>query len=628
MSGFSETESWRFRPDIEGLRAVAIIGVILFHAGIAPVSGGFLGVDVFFVLSGFLITGILIEEVRKTGTLSLPAFWARRARRLLPAATLVSVVTLLFLVSLDSPFAERRYVGSAISFATYWSNLLFWRRGVNYFDQSVAADPFLHTWSLAVEEQYYLLFAPCVLLLALAVRKRGAGLFQRRLRTIAIVASLVSLLAYLVLTRDRPVFAFYGIPTRAWEFGVGTILALAASRPAPVHPRLAEALAVVALIAVVLAWFITNERTPASGFVTLLPVLGTATLIQLGSRGTVLIGGLLQAAPMRWLGRLSYSWYLWHWPITVYWTKLAPGNPIPLAVGMPLLSLGLAQLTYSTIEHPARQVRWLQSAQRGLLAALILALTTSVVALGVRRRAALRLSGTDYAYILEARDARTRLHEDGCDREQGAATLEKCSYGVRNATTTVVLFGDSHAAQWFAAFEPLARSHGWRLITLSRPGCPSLFVTVWTQMDRSPGFCERWREISLQQIRQLQPALIVITNSRSHALLDGGSSPQPAVARPDLWQRGLERSLAALPPRSAILLLEDSPAPRFDVPSCLVEHVHEVQRCSFARDSALVPGISKVERGLGRADARVHYADLTDAICAADRCPAARDHLA
>src|SRR4029079_6846580 len=136
--------------DIEGLRAIAILGVILFHAGIAQVAGGFLGVDVFFVLSGFLITGILLEELHATGTISLPAFWARRARRLLPAATLVSLVTLIFLVRLDSPFAELRYGGSAMSFATYWSNLLFWRRGSDYFDHSTVSDPFLHTWSLAV----------------------------------------------------------------------------------------------------------------------------------------------------------------------------------------------------------------------------------------------------------------------------------------------------------------------------------------------------------------------------------------------------------------------------------------------------------------------------------------------
>lgn len=142
---------WKFRPDIEGLRAVAIIGVILFHAGVRWLPGGFLGVDVFFVLSGFLITGILIAEAEKTGTISLGDFWARRARRLLPAATLVSLATLLLSARLDAPFLQEVHARSAIAFATYWSNLLFVRRGADYFDQTLAKDPFLHTWSLAVE---------------------------------------------------------------------------------------------------------------------------------------------------------------------------------------------------------------------------------------------------------------------------------------------------------------------------------------------------------------------------------------------------------------------------------------------------------------------------------------------
>src|SRR5262245_321778 len=138
----------RFRPDIEGLRAVAIIGVILFHAGVRAVPGGYLGVDVFFVLSGFLITCILVAEAQGTGTVSLPAFWARRARRLLPAATLVSLVTLLLAANLDSLFALQRHAVSALSFASYWSNLLFMGRNADYFSQGLSVDPFLHTWTL------------------------------------------------------------------------------------------------------------------------------------------------------------------------------------------------------------------------------------------------------------------------------------------------------------------------------------------------------------------------------------------------------------------------------------------------------------------------------------------------
>ena len=619
-------DTWRFRPDIEGLRAIAILGVVLFHAGIPGFSGGFLGVDVFFVLSGFLITGLLVDEVRKRGTISLPGFWARRAKRLLPVATLVSLVT-LFLVRFESPLAAARYGGSALSFATYWSNLLFWRRGADYFDQSASPDPFLHTWSLAVEEQYYLLFAPCVCLLALAVQGKGSAYFLRQLRRIAVAVTLASLLAYLVLTAARPVFAFYGLPTRMWEFGVGSLLAIARPAKSVVRGRSDQLVAGLALAAVVAVWFIAGEQAPLAGVLTLLPVLGTAALIQVGARGGTLVASLLQSSPMRWLGRLSYSWYLWHWPITIYWTKLVPSNPVPLALGMPLLSLGLAQLSYASVEHPARTSARLQTARRGLLLALVLTVATMLTATATRWRSTRRLRGPEYAAILQARDARTRIHLDGCDRELRPGHAARCSYGRAGSDTTVVLFGDSHAAQWFPALEPVALERGWRLVPFTRPGCPSVAVTVWTSMANRPAAtCERWRTDALEQIAALRPRLVIISNYRWHSLLNGSgpSAHQPAASRSDLWERGLQRTLEQLPAASTILLLEDNPVPRVDIPSCLVEHLHDVAHCAFARDSGLAPAITRVERAAAQADPRVDYAELTFWLCDGQRCPAVR----
>jgi peptidoglycan/LPS O-acetylase OafA/YrhL len=630
LSGLGDPESWRFRPDIEGLRAVAIIGVILFHAGIPGVPGGFLGVDVFFVLSGFLITGILLDEVRRTGTISLPAFWARRARRLLPAATLVSLITLVFLVRLDSPFAEQRYAGSAISFATYWSNILFWRRGADYFDQSVSTDPFLHTWSLAVEEQYYLLFAPAVLLVALVLRPSFAR-FRGRLLLLTVALSLVSLAGFLVFSATRPVFAFYGIPTRAWEFGAGGILALLPSASSRTGRKLDPAVALLALASVISAWFLANEQSVLSGMVTVLPVLGTAALIRVGSGGTGGVGRLLTAAPMRWLGRLSYSWYLWHWPLTVYWAKLVPGNQVSMSLGMPFVSLGLAQLTYVLVEQPARQAAWLRPARRGLVLALVLAAATTVTALGARRRSIERLRGPEYAYIVAARDARTRVYNDRCDRELTPAVAARCVYGAPGSDTTVVIFGDSHAALWFPALEPLAVQRGWRLVPLTRPGCTALAVQVWSSMpNRTPEVCDRWREAALERIRQLDPVLIVIGNYRFHSLLDpsGSGAHESASRRPDLWERGLRTTLARLPGGSAILLLEDSPIPPGDIPTCLIEHVNEVERCAFSRQAGKAPRISEVEQALSRSDPRVSYLDLTDHICDGPVCAAARGDTA
>jgi peptidoglycan/LPS O-acetylase OafA/YrhL len=630
LNGLSDPESWRFRPDIEGLRAVAIIGVILFHAGIPGVPGGYLGVDVFFVLSGFLITGILFDEVRRTGTISLPAFWARRARRLLPAATLVSLVTLIFLVRLDSPFAEQRYAGSALSFATYWSNILFWRRGADYFDQSVATDPFLHTWSLAVEEQYYLLFAPGVLLVALVLYQAGLARFRSWLVLLTVALSAVSLAGFLVFSATRPVFAFYGLPTRAWEFGAGGILALlptAGSRP---PRRFDPAVALVALAAVIAAWFVANERSVLSGAVIVFPVLGTAALIWVGPGGAGGVGRLLTAAPMRWLGRLSYSWYLWHWALTVYWSKLVPGNQVPMSLGMPIVSLGLAQLTYVLVEQPARQTAWLRTAQRGLVLALVLAALTSVTALGTRWRSERRLRGPEYAFILAAKNARSKIYHDDCDQEDSPADKTgRCVYGAKDSDTTIVILGDSQAARWFPALEPLALRRGWRLAPLIRPGCPALEVQVWSSMpNRDPSTCVRWRAAALKRIAELKPALIVISNYRYHALVDPSGAHDLGARQPDLWRTGLLATLVRLPESSAILLLETPPRSPRDIPTCLIEQVHAIENCSFSRQSGMAPQIIEVERAVSRDDPRVSYLDLSDHICDGPVCPAARGDTA
>lgn len=619
MTGSSDDGSWQFRSDIEGLRAVAIVGVVLFHAGVSRVSGGFLGVDVFFVLSGFLITGILIREVEKTGTVSLPAFWARRARRLLPAATLVTVVTLLFLVRLDSPFAEKRYAASALAFATYWSNMLFWERGADYFDQATTTDPFLHTWSLAVEEQYYLLFAPCVLLVALATRRSAGKGFQRRLLLAALSVTVLSFLGCLLFAAKRPTFAFYGLPTRAWEFGVGSLLALAPARGTWPRSLRYDLVALGALAAVVGAWFVANEQTVQPGMVTLLPVLGTAALIYGGGRGQTAVGRLLESSWMRRLGRLSYSWYLWHWPITIYWSKLAPAG-LPLVIGMPLVSLALAQITLILIENPVRYSVWLRPARRGLAAALVLAIVTSAVALATQWRAGQRLLGPEYEFIREARETRSRSSLDGCDAQTNRAA---CSYGNPGSATTVVLFGDSHAGQWFPALERAVTQRGWRLVVLTFGGCPGLFVSTYTSVPGQRERCLQWRAGAVKRIRELDPALIVMSNWRWHGVLDSADSrPHPPETRPALWERGLRLTLDSLPPASRILMLADTPWPRRDVPSCLVDYLKERERCGFRLDGGIAPQIDRIERQVVRSDPRVKYADLTGLICDASFCSA------
>jgi peptidoglycan/LPS O-acetylase OafA/YrhL len=612
---------WGFRSDVEGLRAIAIVGVILFHAGVSTVSGGFLGVDVFFVLSGFLITGVIVAEVQARGRLSLAAFWARRIRRLLPAATLVSIVTIMLAATLDSPQGEQAYAKSAMAFATYWSNLLFVRHASAYFDQTTATDPFLHTWSLAVEEQYYLVVAPLCLALVIATWKLGSERFLRTLFTILVIISVASLAGGLLLSAREPIKAFYELPTRAWEFGVGGMLAcLFYSADAPA--RWAGGFAIAGLLAMLASFFVADASMPHPGVITLLPVLGTAALIHAGGAAAPrpAVVRVLDSRILGVLGRLSYSWYLWHWPLTIYWGQI--GGDIPLLIGMPIASLVLAQITYVTLEAPARRAAWLQSPRRGLVVGGVVAALTLMVAYASLRHGGRRMANPEFAFITNALRQTTRSATDHCLVAAPVIEPKVCDYGNRASDTTVVMFGDSHTAQWFSAIDTVVTRRGWHEVTLFKSGCPVFAITVMLGAQRRSFYeCDRWRERALQRIEALRPRLIVLGSADGY-LIAPSAGGKPTAMSPAAWRIALQKTLGRLPATSAIVLLLDTPNAHFLVPPCLYRHAHDVERCSFARDSAIEQQMVIVERAVARRDPRVAVADFTDSICGQARCRA------
>lgn len=371
-----------FRPDVEGLRAVALGLVLLFHAGVPGSGGGRLGVDVFFVISGFLITGLLVREVERTGRVGLAAFYARRARRILPAAVVVLVVTLGATAALAPRMlgeTGRDGLAAALQVANWRSALA----DPVDLHPDAAASPLLHYWSLAVEEQFYLLWPALVLLVVAVARRRGTSL-RRSLAVAAGAVAVVSLACSVLLTPLLPTLAYLSSPTRAWQLAAGALLALAT-------PRLAElagggrldgrlgglrrgvpALGWLAL-AVVLSSSLWTDDVPYPGWAALVPTLGTVALIAVGTPGLAGgagpsgVGRLLAARPVRWAGRASYSWYLWHVPVVFAGERLGlSGWPALLALEL-LVAGPLAALTLVAVEQPFRTSPRFAGARRGLL---------------------------------------------------------------------------------------------------------------------------------------------------------------------------------------------------------------------------------------------------------------------
>jgi peptidoglycan/LPS O-acetylase OafA/YrhL len=621
----------RFRPDIEGLRAVAIALVVLYHAGWKGARAGFLGVDVFFVLSGFLISGLLLDELAATGTVSLTKFWARRARRLLPAAALVTVVVLVASAIWLSPFDQRTDADTARAFAVYGSNILFAIRSTDYFGGAAVRDPLLHTWSLSVEEQFYLFFAPAMLVVALWLKARGPEVARRRFTVAAVAVTVLSLLGCVALVRRYPVIAFYALPARAWEFGLGALAVVAARRAGKLPNAVLELLALVGIVAIVASSAIFHDAGPILGARTLVPTLGTVAVILAGAgEQPTLVGRALSLSPARLVGRLSYSWYLWHWPALVYLRERIAEPSLRLSVAVALLSLVPAAIAYRLVESPIRFSTTLARRPRQtVVGALVLAVFIVVASLSAERYATWTLGQPRYAAILAAR-ARARVYAENCHLSLLAVESPECRYGPAHSDTTVVLLGDSHAAQWFPALDSVAHMRGWSLVSLTKSSCPPSAVTIANTILKRPYVeCDRWRESVIRRIHDMHPAIVVLAGSSNTYPLSIGNAIQYTDSTPvarRAWHDGTVRTLDALRSSGArLVLLEDTPQMRWDVPRCLVQMIDRPQRCDVPRRRALQPGAAASDRHAAAMVPGTSFVSLTDRICDGTTCPAMRD---
>jgi peptidoglycan/LPS O-acetylase OafA/YrhL len=488
------------RRDIDGLRALAVIPVVLFHFGFSTFSGGFVGVDVFFVISGFLITGILFREI-SAQRFSFVDFWARRARRIIPALSVVLVATLAlgWLLLTAKDFSE---LGRTVRYqALFISNILFMRQD-GYFEPASDLKPLLHTWSLAVEEQYYIFFP---LLMVVLMR------YVRHWRWVLFAVLLVSFGLNVAYIDRKPDFVFFSLPTRAWELLCGAMLAVLPASKQVVRPWLYQLAGAAGLAAVLVAVFTFDEATRFPGWAALLPVLGTTALIWSGAQGSTWVAQVLSTKALVWIGLLSYSFYLWHWPVYVYANAISiDGIQAWEAAGWILLALGLAWLSLRFVELPFREKRLL-AARKPVLAAGLLAMVALAVTGSVVRSAdgfPQRLTGKALEYA-QAREWKAGQME--CMLVTSDKNLDKaCLIGGNNGGPATQLFwGDSHAAALLPAIEDNAAREGHPVWLYSMSACPPILS------DEPRQRCRDFNERTMEQVRRLQIKDVVLASNWS-----------------------------------------------------------------------------------------------------------------
>ena len=643
------------RPEIQALRALAVGIVVIYHLWPTRLPGGFVGVDVFFAISGFLITAHLLREAVSTGRVSLPRFWARRARRLLPASLLVLVAAAVATIVWVPQAQWVQFFREIAASALYVQNWELSANAVDYLAADNDPSPVQHYWSLSAEEQFYIVWPILILLALWFAAKRSA-----RAKTVAIgivlgAVVVASLALSIWMTETNPAQAYFITPTRAWEFGLGGLLAIVAGGLSRAPQSVRAIVSWLGLAAIVAAAVLYTGETPFPGYQALLPVLGTLAVIWAGAPDRRWSpSSLASIRPIQWVGDVSYSIYLWHWPLIVI-VPFVLGSDLtgPVRVGILLVTLVLAWASKRFVEDPVRTGRFLAARKprftfAATAAAMVLVVGFGTVVVVGQQRQAAQLEAAAQQVIEEAPECfgapagiqdnadacadytlggqvvpskssfsneRPEIYSDECRTLQDESVVKDCVFGSTESQTTVALVGDSHAAQWFPALKALAEQDDFTLHVFFKSGCPYLDPDISLIRGKNNTTCEKWNDSVEKALDALPDLDTVVTASSSGYVLNDGES---AETRRSAYASRLSALTNA---GHGVLVLGETPQMTKSVIRCVERSGDDdVRECGAPRDEALARTDYLGEAG--SATPGVTFASFSDVLCTADRCPA------
>lgn len=629
----------RYRPEIQGLRAVAVLLVAVYHIWFGRVSGG---VDVFLLVTGFLITGSLLRTVERNGAVAFGAFWARLARRLLPSAALVLASTLVATWLLLPSDRWRDTISEIIASALYYQNWQLSVNSVDYLAQNNTASPAQHFWSLSLQGQFYLL-CPVLVALAAWAAARWRWAHTRVLLGVLVALFTVSMTYSVVVTGANQQWAYFDTGARLWEFALGGVLAIVVDRIRAARP-LRIAMGWVGLVALVSCGALFQVSTVFPGYAALWPTLAAVLIVVAGSTGAPFAADrLLNWAPMHYIGTISYALYLWHWPVLICYLTLT-GRSVPSLVGgCGVLSLSIvlaAATTWLTDNGLDRLTRTrttpLWSAAVGLM--FLLPVVTAGAGWSVylaeqqRQREELAedpakypgaAAGPDgagnvedlpvYPDPAEAAEDLPATYDNECNQGTTETKVRTCTYGADDPQHTIALVGGSHAAHWFPALTTIAEDNEWRLVNITKGAC--LFTDA-PQRYKGEEYtaCAAWNRGVLEELERIGPDTVFTTatsTSLDNAPPTEGEGESVVEGYPERWAE-LDRL------GIDVVAVRDTPRFGFDTASCLA--TRDASECGGQRGHSMAD--EPPYEGRDDIGDNVSFIDLTDQLCDGEECPA------
>jgi peptidoglycan/LPS O-acetylase OafA/YrhL len=624
-----------YRLDVQGLRAIAIALVVLAHAHVPGFAGGFVGVDVFFVLSGYLITGLLLREQLLTGAIKYSRFLARRLRRLLPAMLAMLVVILVLATVMLSAYETRMQTGSFVFAATWTSNFFFALSEFDYFAALQGKDLFLHTWSLGVEEQFYVVWPWLVTLSFIFVGTSGdAAKRKKPLLYVLATVFLVSLGLCLHWAEYEPLLGFYMMPARGWQFALGAAVFVSVhdfggSEPRGqdmLSPRLSSSLLGAAGVLLIIgSAVLLDDNLTYPGFYALAPSVGAALVIHAGRvQGASVLNQVLASKTFVWVGDRSYSLYLWHWPALLLGGAFGITQGAVGIVAIVAVSVLFASISYKAIELPFWKGRYSNATP---LRTVFASAAVMLISIGLVYGLQANVFGTPQVAAAEAdynpRLDRPAIYDPGadCDTYYYSADLVPCFEGSNSGKQTAVLLGDSIGAQWVTLLTEIYAPADWQVTVLTKSACAIADVEYYyAPVGGTYEVCTAWREAALAYLAETKPDILFIGSSSHYEFTEAQ------------WTDGVARVLDKVSNVAReVIIIPGTPTLSFDGPSCLESpyrfsfRLSDSQReCEEAMANVGSTAVTAYLESAARGYDNVHVLPLDDLVCPNQRCAAQR----